>query len=162
MFTPAPKDPAAFEPRDERNHHKKISAEAVPLRMREFIGEAKFKKLVEEGIRAIPEKFLKKLDNVAIVIEEAPAAQQLKAARVGRDRTLLGLYQGIPKTKRWNYGGGVLPDKITIFRKPILDEADSEEEVRQIVCGTVWHEIAHHFGMDEDEVGRRETRRRGA
>lgn len=118
-----------------------------------------FELLVSAGIDAIPEKFLKKLDNVAITIDEAPSREQLLKNHVGRGYTLFGLYEGVPQIKRWNYGGGILPDKITIFRKPILTEADSEEEVKEIVKTTVWHEIAHHFGMDEEEVGAAEARR---
>jgi len=69
------------------------------------------------------------------------------------------LYEGIPKTKRWNYAD-VLPDKITIFKNQIEKAAQSEEEIRRIVKETVWHEIAHHFGMDEKEVREAETRRK--
>lgn len=121
-----------------------------------------FEALVSAGIDAIPEKFLKKLDNVAITIDEAPTKDQLVKNHVGRGYTLFGLYEGVPLIRRWNYGGGILPDKITIFRRPILEEADSAEEVKEIVKNTVWHEIAHHFGMDEDEVGAAESRREAA
>lgn len=119
-----------------------------------------FEALVSAGIDAIPEKFLKKLDNVAITIDEAPTKEQLVKNHVGRGYTLLGLYEGVPLIRRWNYGGGTLPDKITIFRRPILEEADSAEEVKEIVKNTVWHEIAHHFGMDEDEVRGAELKRK--
>lgn len=121
-----------------------------------------FEALVSAGIDAIPEKFLKKLDNVAITIDEAPTKEQLVKNHVGRGYTLFGLYEGVPQIKRWNYGGGILPDKITIFRKPILTEADSAEEVKEIVRNTVWHEIAHHFGMDEGEVRDAESKRAAA
>jgi predicted Zn-dependent protease with MMP-like domain len=124
------------------------------------IADEQFEKLVEEGISAIPEKFLKKLNNVGIVVEEEPTKEQLKENGIGAGYTLFGLYHGIPQTQRWNYGGGVLPDKITIFKNPIIAEADSAEEVREIVCETVWHEIAHHFGMDEEMVEAMEAKRR--
>lgn len=118
-----------------------------------------FEKLVQEGIEAIPEEFLKKLDNVGIVIEEEPTREQLKKLKIRNNYFLFGLYEGIPKTKRWGYGQ-VLPDKITIFKNPIEKSAKSEEDVRRIVKETVWHEIAHHFGMDEGMVRKAETRRR--
>jgi len=117
-----------------------------------------FEKLVKEGISAIPKKFLEKLDNVDIVIEEEPTRAQLKKLRIGNGYSLFGLYEGIPKTKRWEYGQ-VLPDKITIFKNPIEELARSEEEIRKIVKDTVWHEIAHHFGMDEKKVREAESRR---
>lgn len=110
---------------------------------------ARFELLVHEGIRAIPEKFLEKLDNVGIVIEDEPTQEQREKFKLQRNMTLFGLYEGIPPTKRGAGYSGVLPDKITIFMKPILQYARSEEEVREIVRNTVWHEIAHHFGMDE-------------
>jgi len=116
----------------------------------------KFKKLVEEAIKLIPEKFLKKLDNIDIVIEDNPAPSEFS-----RKISLLGLYEGVPKTERENYGQ-VLPDKITIFQKPIEKEAhfrqergllmENEEEIKKVIKDTIWHEIAHHFGMDEKQV----------
>lgn len=111
-----------------------------------------FERLVAEGLEHIPEKFRKILDNVALVIEEKPTREQRKTAGLGRDETLFGIYEGIPQSKRTSGYSGVLPDKITIFRKPILDDAQTPEEVKEIVKDTVWHEIAHHFGMEEEDI----------
>lgn len=108
-----------------------------------------FEKLVEEGIAMVPEKFLAKLDNVAIVIEDRPSPEQLKRARVGKGNVLFGLYEGIPQISRTFYYGNVLPDKITIFQKAIENYASTPQEIRHIVRDTVWHELAHHFGSDE-------------
>ncbi len=119
----------------------------------------KFEKLVNEGIKAIPQKFLEKLDNVDIVIEDEPTPYQLTKLKSRRDSIIFGLYEGIPQNKRWYYGQ-VLPDKITIFKKPIENYAHSEEEIKEIVINTVWHEIAHHFGMDEKMVRETEYRRK--
>ena len=109
-----------------------------------------FEKLVAEGIEAIPERFLRKLNNVAVVIEDE------------RGKNLLGLYEGIPQTGREHYGvGPTLPDRITIFRRTIMAEAGGDPaRAREIVRDTVWHEIAHHFGMDEGRVRQREAKRR--
>ena len=115
------------------------------------MGRKKFEKLVNEGIKAIPKKFLEKLDNVDIVIEDEPTPYQLRQLRMRKDFLIFGLYEGVPQTKRWQYGQ-VLPDKITIFQKPIERIANSEEEIKEIVKNTVWHEIAHHFGMDEKRI----------
>ena len=119
----------------------------------------KFEKLVNDGIKAIPERFLKKLDNVDIVIEDEPTPYQLRKLRTYGGSLIFGLYEGIPQTKRGNYGQ-VLPDKITIFKNPIEKYASSEEEIKEIVKNTVWHEIAHHFGLDEKGVREAESRRR--
>ena len=121
--------------------------------------EREFEKLVREGLSAIPEKFVRMLKNVAVVIAEEPTREQREVAELEENETLLGLYEGIPQVKRDGGYFGVLPDKITIFKKPILEAAETPEEIREIVKETVWHEIAHHFGMEEDEVSRAEERR---
>ena len=119
----------------------------------------RFEKLVNEGIKAIPERFLEKLSNIDIVIENEPTPHQLKKLRTSKDFLIFGLYEGIPQTKRLYYSE-VLPDKITIFQKPIEKVTSSESEIREIVKNTVWHEIAHHFGMSEREVREVERKRR--
>lgn len=119
-----------------------------------------FQKIVEEGIDSIPVEFLEKMDNVEIVVEEEPDPGQLKELKIGKGYCLFGLYQGIPKTERWGNYDQVLPDKISIFKKPIEEEARSEEEIKEIVKNTVWHEIAHHFGMDEERVRQAENNRK--
>lgn len=121
--------------------------------------QEKFEKLVNEEIRTIPKRFLEKLSNVDIVIEDESTPYQLKKLRTRRSSIILGLYEGVPQTKRWHYSQ-VLPDKITIFKKPIERMAHSEKEIREIVKNTVWHEIAHHFGMDERRIREAEYQRR--
>ncbi len=116
----------------------------------------KFEKLVNEAIKTIPKKFLEKLDNVGIVIEDELTPYQLKKLRARKSSIIFGLYEGVPKTKRWHYGQ-VLPDKITIFKKPIEKIAQSEDKMKEIIKNTVWHEIAHHFGMDEKRIREAET-----
>ena len=118
----------------------------------------KFEEIVQEGIAEIPEKFLKKLDNVSIVIEDEPTEAQRKKINLRRGLTLFGLYEGIPQTKRANYSW-VLPDKITIFKIPLEAAATDIADLKELVKNTVWHEIAHHFGMDEREVREAQKRR---
>ena len=118
----------------------------------------RFEELVNEGIQAIPKGFLEKLENVDIVVEEEPTPEQLRKLKIRKGVFLFGLYEGVPQTKRWGYGQ-VLPDKITIFKNPIEKIARSDEEIKKIVRDTVWHEIAHHFGMDEKRVKEAESRR---
>ena len=124
------------------------------------LNRTEFEKIVEEGIEAIPEKFLRKLNNVAIVIEAEPTLAQKKKLNIHPDWTLFGLYEGVPQTRRGINYGAVLPDKITIFQKPIEATARNEKDIKEIVKNTVWHEIAHHFGMSEDRVRQAEARRR--
>lgn len=124
------------------------------------LNRKKFEKIVEEGIGAIPEKFLRKLDNVAVVIEDLPTTAQQKKLNIHSNWTLYGLYEGVPATKRGAGYSRVLPDKITIFQKSIEEEARDEEDIKIMVRNTVWHEIAHHFGMDESRVRQAEAKRR--
>ncbi|MFA5178049.1 MAG: metallopeptidase family protein [Candidatus Paceibacterota bacterium] len=121
--------------------------------------EKDFERLVEEGIKAIPKEFLEKLDNVEIVIENNPTTEQLKKLKIRNNTLVFGLYEGVPKTKRWGYAQ-VLPDKITIFKNQIEKSCSDENKIKEIVKDTVWHEIAHHFGMDEQRVRKAELRRK--
>jgi len=118
-----------------------------------------FEQLVKQGIDSIPQKFLDKLKNVEICIEDNPTQEELNKAGVKANGLLFGLYQGVPLIKRESYGM-VLPDKITIFKNPIEEVNHSPEEIKKAVANTVWHEIAHHFGMDEREVRQAEQKRK--
>lgn len=122
--------------------------------------DTEFKILIDEALANMPEKFARLLENVAILVEDEPSDETLREndIKLGQG-TLLGLYHGIPRTERGSeYGVGMtLPDTITLYRLPILDAAKEERKpVEEVVQETVWHEVAHYFGMDEGEVGRRE------
>jgi predicted Zn-dependent protease with MMP-like domain len=116
-----------------------------------------FEQLVKEGIDSIDEKFLQKLKNVEIVIEDDPTPFQTQKLRL-RGGFLFGLYEGVPQTKREGYGQ-VLPDKITIFKNPVEKVFIQPEDIKKAVADTVWHEIAHHFGMNEHQVREAERKR---
>ena len=116
-----------------------------------------FRKLVEKTAEELPKEFSEKLDNVAVFVEDLPTRAQMM--RVGARGLLFGLYEGIPQTKRGRYGvGPTMPDRIFLFRMPILSVSRSLEEVENRVRGTLIHEIAHHFGMDEAAVRKAEGR----
>jgi len=114
--------------------------------------QSEFEKLVEQGIEEIPPNIRKKMENVEIVIEDVPNAEQLRRAGVPAGSSLFGLYQGVPKSKRGVYYANVLPDKITLFKKVIESHCRTSEAIKERVKRTVWHEIAHHFGFDEKGV----------
>jgi predicted Zn-dependent protease with MMP-like domain len=100
----------------------------------------RFEALVAEALDSIPEDLGRRIDNVVVQVEE------------DSPEGLLGLYEGIPLTERNDYGGLAMPDQITIFRRPILAESASEAEVVEQVRVTVIHEVAHHFGIDDDRL----------
>ncbi len=121
-----------------------------------------FEKLVEEGFFLIPEKFRARIKNVALLVEDEPSDEVRMQEGLSEDETLLGLYQGIPNTARGDtYGIGLtLPDTITLYQTSIEEAAlEDGEDVRKVIAETIWHEYAHYFGMDEDEVRFREDLR---
>ncbi len=124
------------------------------------LSREEFEEIVQEGIRAIPEKFLNLLDNVDIVVEDEPASLHRRKMKLRSDMTLFGLYEGVPRTKRGPHYAWVLPDKITIFKLPIEAAARDIKHLKKIVRDTVWHEFAHHFGIEEEKVRSIENLRR--
>ena len=111
-----------------------------------------FERLVEEALREIPGRFRRAMQNVAVVVEDEPAAELLEDMEVEPGDTLFGLYQGTPLPERsWGYGN-TLPDRISIYQRPIEDACDDEEEIRECVAETVIHEFGHYFGMSEEEI----------
>lgn len=120
-----------------------------------------FEQLVAEGILDLPKPIRKKMDNVGIVIEDYPTAEQLRRGGVASGGILLGLYEGVPKTRRGGNYTLVLPDKISIFQKSIEAIASTPEEIKAQVKNTVWHEIAHHFGFDDNQIQTLSRKRHG-
>ena len=121
---------------------------------------AEFDRIVEQACKRIPGRFRKRLDNLAITVAMEPSAAQLARGRVGPGSTLLGLYEGRPLTRRSVFEPWAMPDRITIFQGPHERMARSPEHLLELVSATVWHEIAHYFGMDEAQVRAAERRRR--
>lgn len=120
--------------------------------------QGEFEKLVRKAIVTLPANIQKEIDNLAIVIEKWPNPDNLKKGGVRLRGNLLGLYQGVPKTT-WGRGFGQrLPDKITIFQGPIIRLAKSPQDIEELVKIVVWHEIAHHFGLDEAKIRRLEAK----
>jgi len=127
------------------------------------MNRTEFEKLAQEGFLLIPEKFRERIQNVALLIEDEPSEEVRQREGLGEDKTLLGLYQGIPATARGDsYGvGPTIPDTITLFRLPIEEAAREDgKDIRTVIAETIWHEYAHYFGMNEDEVRFRESARR--
>ena len=121
-----------------------------------------FEKLVAEGFERLPQWVREKIRNVALLVENEPSKEDREAEGLGEDETLLGLYKGVPLTARGQeYGvGATMPDTITLYQLPIEDAAQEDGmPIVQVVTETIWHEFAHHFGMDEHEVREREEKR---
>jgi predicted Zn-dependent protease with MMP-like domain len=111
-----------------------------------------FDNLVAQALAELPPQFARWVAEVDVRVEEWPSSGQLASAGVSYPDELMGLYEGIPRTERGSDFGMVLPDRITLFRAPILSACHTPAEVREEVRRTVLHEIAHHFGIDDDRL----------
>lgn len=111
-----------------------------------------FEDLVADAIDALPDEFRQRLDNVEVVVEEWPDPATLQLAKVPHPAQLLGFYHGIPQTRRNRAYTLVLPDKISLYRQPILMRCRNWEEARRMVFHVLAHEIAHHFGIGDDRL----------
>jgi len=121
----------------------------------------RFDELVNEVVDGLPAEFAARLENVDVVVVAAPSPRTLRDMGLSGRGTLLGLYRGVPKTRRTTRYGNVPPDQIMIYREPILAKAraecpdgDLDATVRTLVAKTVLHEIGHHFGLSEAELRR--------
>lgn len=110
-----------------------------------------FEKIVEEAVKELPYYFKQKLENVAVIVRSAPGKEHKK--RFGKN--LLGLYEGIPLSNRGRSYSGVMPDKITIFQKNIEAVCSDKEEIKKEIRHVVMHELAHHFGIDDERLKRK-------
>jgi predicted Zn-dependent protease with MMP-like domain len=113
---------------------------------------AEFRRLVREAVASLPPELLARVHNVDVVIESRPTARDRKRAGVGPGGLLLGLYHGIPLTKRGEYYNLVAPDKISIYQDHIEAICRNDDEVREQIRKTVLHELGHYFGIDDDRL----------
>lgn len=113
--------------------------------------DKEFEKLIADALDELPQEFAKKLDNVVVTFENWPNPMQIGKLRLSRRSLLFGLYEGVPLTNRGNYSS-VLPDKITIFKYPILMVSRDGEDVKNRVKSVVMHEIGHHFGLSDVDM----------
>ncbi|MDP3771708.1 MAG: metallopeptidase family protein [bacterium] len=111
-----------------------------------------FERLVAEAINEIPERFRERLRNVAVVVEEEPTEEQLRECEIPEDETMYAYYDGVALTERYD-GEPVVPDRIMVFRGPLVEDFGGDlQELRQEIAATIRHEIAHHFGIDDDRL----------
>ena len=116
----------------------------------------RFEALVARALDDLPLEFKGRLENVDVVVEDYPTSRQLGSVKLGGGVQLLGLYEGVPQTKRGKHYGMIVPDKITIFQKPIEAKARSDKGIEIEIQRVVRHEIAHHFGSSEETLRRLE------
>lgn len=116
------------------------------------ITEDEFSKLIGTCLDELPGKYVKGLKNVLITYENNASPEQNSKQGIREGQVLLGLYEGIPLTKRNAGYQFVLPDKITLFKDPLLRLSYTPEDFKERVKHTLWHEIAHYYGLDHDMI----------
>ncbi len=122
------------------------------------ISDQEFDQLVTQAMNELPQEYITQLDNVAIVYADEPTDDQIQQMKIDNNHLLLGLYEGIPRTQRGAGYNLVLPDKITLFKNQILAVSHTKEALFEQIKRTLWHEIAHHYGLDHDRIDELETR----
>jgi len=121
------------------------------------ITDEEFDALVTKAMDELPQQYIKALDNVAILYADEPDEFQQQKAKLDNRHILLGLYEGIPLTQRGAGYTFVLPDKITLFKNAILSISTNSDELFSQIKRTLWHEIAHYYGLSHDDMHRIEN-----
>jgi len=117
-----------------------------------------FEKIISKALEVFPDYFRKKMKNVAIVVQDEPDEFQKQQLGYSSGNCILGLYEGVPQIQRYNYNK-VAPDKITFFQNNIERIANNNDDnIKQLITETLWHEIGHHFGMTEEEIRKYQPR----
>jgi predicted Zn-dependent protease with MMP-like domain len=110
-----------------------------------------FEVLVGDALASIPEPFASALDEVAIIIDDEPSAEQRRENHIEADETLYGLYEGVPRTD-WGADWAPMPNRITLFRLPLEEDYPDPDDLADEVWLTVVHELAHHLGIDDERL----------
>ena len=120
----------------------------------------RFEELVRRALGTLPDELARRVNNVDVEVQDHPSREQLAGARVPPGHTLLGLYQGVPLTKRHSSYGMVAPDRIIIFQEPLERIARNDDDLVERVRATVVHEVAHHFGISDARLRELESQQR--
>ena len=121
------------------------------------VSREEFEDLVERAIQRLPKTHRENLKNIAFIVEDEPNQEQRVELQLRNDQSLLGLYQGVPLSRRQGQVR-IYPDKITIFQTPIEEHCDTLAELREQIGRTVWHEVAHYYGLNHEQIGELEAK----
>lgn len=119
------------------------------------VSDERFQELIDQALGELPGEHVKNIQNVAILYAEVPTPEQRARLELRNDQTLLGLYEGRPLSRRQGMTH-VYPDKITVFKGPLTSHTDNELQLKEAIKHTLWHEIAHYYGLDHDQIAARE------
>ena len=115
------------------------------------ISDEQFQELINQALTKLPGEHARNIKNIAILYEDEPTPAQRETLKLRNDQTLLGLYEGTPLTQRQGMTR-LLPDKITLFKRPLEVRADTVEQLEEAIRHTLWHEIAHYYGLDHTKI----------
>jgi len=122
-----------------------------------IVDRTTFESLVSRGVENLPKIYRDKINNIAFIVEDLPSQQQRVQLELANNQTLFGLYEGVPLPQRQG-SLKIIPDKITIFQLPIQSSVDNMEQLYDQVARTVWHEVAHYFGLDHEMIDKLNNR----
>lgn len=115
------------------------------------VSEQEFQELINQALGELPGEHVQNISNVAILYEDLPTEEQRQQTNLDQHQTLLGLYEGVPLTRRQGTMR-ILPDKITLFKKPLEAISQTSVELKENIKHTLWHEIAHYYGLNHDKI----------
>ena len=116
-----------------------------------MINDEEFEKIINECLDELPKEITENLKNVAIVIDDSPSDKQREELKLNHNQSLFGLFEGVPRSSRSDFGVQ-LPAKITLFKLPLLSAAQDRVEFKERIKRTLWHEIAHYYGLDHEQI----------
>lgn len=116
-----------------------------------IVSDEEFGQLVTEALATLPKEHVKHLQNVALLYEDEPTPAQREELHLRCNETLFGLYEGVPLTQRMG-NSSMMPDRITLFKKPMSERANTIAELREQVRHTLWHEVAHYYGLGHHRI----------
>ena len=115
------------------------------------ISHDEFENIINKAVSSLPAIYVERLDNVAFIIEDQPSPMQRQQLRLQNNQTLFGLYEGLPLSKRQGRTK-LIPDKITLFKLPLEQSSNTLAELRDHISRTIWHEVAHYYGLDHGRI----------
>jgi predicted Zn-dependent protease with MMP-like domain len=131
------------------------TAKVLILGKMEIISDERFQELIDQAFDSLPKLHRDRVQNVAILFADQPTPEQRHELQLRHDQTLLGLYQGVPLARRQGTLT-ILPDTITLFKLPLLMRVHDEQELREAIRHTLWHEIAHYYGLNHTDINKLE------
>lgn len=125
-----------------------------------MISDEQFDALITRAMDELPQEYIREMHNVAIVMSDEPDEAQKVKLKLRGDQLLLGLYEGVPRTQQTGSESGLLPSKITLFKHSLLMVAHDEKTLFEQIKRTLWHEIAHYYGLDHGHIDALQQRKK--